>query len=130
MTSIPASFKIGMTVTDLYGVRWGIETTPQPAQNLVFCHSDLDKSITVCKMGSEGFAQTLFGFGKSIHVHKVHVYEVHASEMHAHEVHACKMHVYKVHACEIHAREVHACEMHVYEVHTHEMHACGIHAMT
>jgi len=65
-------------------------------------------AITVCKMGSEGFPQTLLGFGKSIHVHKVHVYEVYA-----HEVHAYAVHAHKVHAYDVHAREVHICEMHV-----------------
>jgi len=39
-------------------VRRAIETNPQLAQELVFCNSDLDKSITVCKMGSEGFPRT------------------------------------------------------------------------
>src|ERR1700722_1489163 len=33
------------------GLRSAIETTPQLAQKPVFCNSDLDKSITVCKMG-------------------------------------------------------------------------------
>src|SRR2546430_15702796 len=90
-----------------------IGTTPHLAQKLVFCNSDLDKSITVCEMGSERFPQNLFGFGKSIHLHKVHIYEVYA---------------HKVHTYAVHAHEVHACEMHVYEVHTHEMRACELHA--
>ena len=50
------------------------------------------KSIIVCKMGSEGFPQNLFGFGNSIHVHKVHVYEVYGHKVHAYEVHAYEVH--------------------------------------
>jgi hypothetical protein len=75
-----------------------IGTTPQLAQKLVFCNSGLDKSIIVCKMGSEGIPPNPFRFGKSIHVHKVHVYEVYA-----HEVHVCEIHVNKVHTHEMHA---------------------------
>ena len=48
----------------LINTRTSGTTTPQLAQKLVFCNSDLDKSITVCKMESEGFPQNLFGFGK------------------------------------------------------------------
>ena len=59
---------------------------------LVFCNSDLDKSITVCKTGSEGFLPNLFRFGKSIYVHKVYVYEMYAHDVHAREVHAHEVH--------------------------------------
>ena len=38
-------------------------------------------------MGSEGFPQSLFGFGKSLQVLKVHAHEVHAPEVHTREIH-------------------------------------------
>jgi hypothetical protein len=54
--------------------------TPQLAQKLVFCNSDLDESTAVCKVGGSG------GFHE-VHACEMHVYEVHTHEMHAYEIH-------------------------------------------
>ena len=40
------------------GLRRAIGTTPQLAQKLIFCNSDLDKSITICKMGLKDSPKT------------------------------------------------------------------------
>jgi hypothetical protein len=74
---------------------------------------DLDKSITVCKMGSEGFPPNLLDLENQYTSIKYNVYEVYAHDVRA----------YWVHTREMHAHEVHACKMHVYKVHTNEMHA-------
>jgi hypothetical protein len=73
-------------------LRCAIGTTPELAQKLQL------------RSRQNRFPQTLFGFGKSIHVHKVHVcevyaHEVHAREIHAHEEHACEIHVYTHEIC-------------------------------
>jgi hypothetical protein len=64
------------------------------AQKLVFCNSDLDKPITVRKVGDLEGKPKPFWIWKHIHVHKVHVYEAYAHELHAHEVYACEKHAH------------------------------------
>jgi hypothetical protein len=68
---LPAGRHLGPLQTDP-SVRRAIGTTPQLAQKLVFCNSDLDKSTAVCN------------------------HERHACEAHAHEVHARDMHAREV----------------------------------
>ena len=47
----------------------------------------IDKSTIVCKMGSEGFPQNLFGFGNVYtSMRCTYAHEVHAREMHVYEV--------------------------------------------
>ena len=85
--------------------RCAIGTTPQLAQKLVFCNSDLDTSTSVrytpvrCTL----MRCTPIRYAPEVHAHGVHGHEVHAREVHAREMHARDIHAHERYAREVHA---------------------------